>query len=105
DRHCTSEFTGRSRLNERELLLEELERPFRVERRSEHEALNIFATDLTQFERVVFVRDAFGYLRQAKLVRHVYHRAQQHRALRAGVVDKTLVDLDRVEREARQIGK
>ena len=41
----------------------------------------------------------------SELMRHVDHRLEQHRALRRGVVDEALVDLDGVEGKARQVGE
>ena len=85
------------------LFAQQLDHGISVHRCTEHEALNIFAAHLAQFQCVTLVGDAFRDHGEAQFMRHVDHGAQQHGAFGRRVIDEALVDLDRVEGKTGQI--
>ena len=73
---------------------------------AEHVALGVFAAELIELGRIGFLLGAFGDHVHAKVMRQRDDRAQDHRARAlAGRAHERLIDLDRVEREALQVGK
>ena len=68
--------------------------------------LRVFATDRAQERRFVRTFDAFGDDGLRKLVRQRHHRSHDRGAVRgATAAHQSATDLDRVEREAIQIGE
>ncbi|MNL76944.1 hypothetical protein D3C87_2029990 [compost metagenome] len=63
------------------------------------------AAHFGQFRRIGLGLDAFGHHLHVEVARHRDDRAQQNRPFFTAVADQRLVELDRVEREAGQIGE
>src|SRR6266849_997740 len=77
-----------------------------VDRFAEHVALRVFAAELVELDRIGIGFGALGDHIHAQIVGERDDRAQDHRPLAlAGGAHEGLIDLERVEREALQVGE